>query len=75
MLFVSKYLENENNLKLSNIYFSDFDNLHLSADKLVKVLSNNPNNEQKVNALYKMYTIYEKEKNLWQFVRDCVELL
>ena len=54
---------NENNLKLSNIYFSDFDNLHLSVDKLAKVLSNNPNNEQKVNAFYKMYTIYEKEKN------------
>ena len=32
-------------------------------DKLAKVLSNNPNNEQKVNAFYKMYTIYEKEKN------------
>ena len=54
---------NENNLKLSNIYFSDFDNLHLSVDKLAKVLSNNPNNEQKVNAFYKMYIIYEKEKN------------
>ena len=35
----------------------------ISVDKLAKVLSNNPNNEQKVNAFYKMYTIYEKEKN------------
>ena len=54
---------NENNLKLSNIYFSDFNNLDLSSDKLAKVLSNNPNNEQKVNALYKMYIIYQKKKN------------
>ena len=48
---------------MSNIYFSDFNNLDLSSDKLAKVLSNNPNNEQKVNALYKMYIIYEKKKN------------
>ena len=54
---------NDNNLKLSNVYFGEFNNVDLSADKLRKVLLNNPNNEQKVNALYKMFIICEKEKN------------
>ena len=54
---------NENNLKLSDIYYNDFNNHKLSKNKLRKVLVNSPNNDQKVNAYFKLYIIFKKQNN------------